>query len=56
MVFWHNSQRSYGFNMTKNGVLIPNRYQEFLKRPESFRSLMFLSADKEESFIRITKE
>lgn len=46
MVFRHNSQRSYGFIITKTRVLILNRYQEFVKRPESFRSLMFLSTDK----------
>lgn len=46
MVFRHNSQRSYGFIMTKTRVLILNRYQEFVKRPESFRSLMLLSTDK----------
>lgn len=36
MVFSHYSQRSYGFSMTKSAVLIRNRYQEFVKRPESF--------------------
>ena len=36
MVLRHNSQRSYGFSMTKSAVLIRNRYQEFVKRPESF--------------------
>lgn len=39
MVFRHYSQRSYGFIMTKTRVLILNRYQEIVKRPESFRSL-----------------
>ena len=42
----HYSQRRHGFTMTKSEGLIRNRYQKFVKRPESFRSLVFLSADK----------
>lgn len=43
--------------MTKRGGLIRNRYQEFVKRPESFRSLMFLSSDKrKKAFITLAKE
>ena len=36
MVLRHYSQRSKEFSMTKSVVLIRNRYQEFVKGPESF--------------------
>lgn len=57
MVLRRYSQSSHGFTMTKRGGLIRNRYQEFVKRPESFRSLMFLSSDKrKKAFITLAKE